>query len=109
MKAIDENCPAKAALRELSSEIDDLHMDKRQRDDLIKNLQQQIRIMRETMEAERKLLLGNSEYLETAYANVLERWKQAEIVTDQAIFAMFAVCALSFVAIGCAVLMGWLW
>jgi len=106
MKAIDENCPAKAALRALSDEMNELHMDKRQRDDLIKNLQQQIRIMRETMEAERKLLLGNSEYLETAYANVLERWKQAEIVTDQAIFTMFVMCLVALIAVGYAV---WLW
>src|SRR4249920_3446266 len=103
MKAIDENCPAKAALRALSDEINELHMDKRQRDDLIKSQQQQIRIMRETMEAERKLLLGNSEYLETAYQSVFLRMKQAEEISDQAIFAMFVMCVVALVAVGYAV------
>ena len=116
MKAIDENCPAKAALRALSDEINELHMGKLQRDDLIKSLQQQIAVMREKREAEKKRaamekdqLIGDIEYYRDGYENVFSRWKHSEKITDQSIFAMFAVCVLSFLAIGCAVLMGWLW
>jgi hypothetical protein len=116
MKAIDENCPAKAALRALSDEINDMHTDKRQYVDLINAQKQQIAVMREKREAEKKRtamekdqLIGDIEYYRDGYENVFSRWKHSEKITDQSIFAMFAVCVLSFVAIGCAVLMGWLW
>ncbi len=113
MKAIDENCPAKAALRALSDEMNELHMDKRQRDDLIKSLQQQIAVMREKREAEKKRaamekdqLIGDIEYYRDGYANVLSRWKHSESITDQAIFMMITACLIAAVAIGFAV---WLW
>ena len=91
---------ARVALKTIEHELNDLHIDKRQSEDMINNQQHQIKVLRENVEEERSRLSNNIEYWKSGYESAYLRWKSDSKKTGFSILGMYLACVVAFVLLG---------